>query len=95
MKDCWLVVMCFFDEKEELQWNQVVQQECPRIVIQEDESFVSKNSTSSPSTTTTSIPSSSSTSSLSSSPSPPPRKVKSLNEIYGYSNFSLMSHIEE
>jgi hypothetical protein len=66
----------------------------PIIVIQEDESFVSKNLTSSPSTTTTSIPSSSSTSSPASSPSPPPRKVNYLNEIYGYSNFGLMSQIE-
>jgi hypothetical protein len=71
-----------------------VKQESPIIVIQEDESFVSKNPTSSPSTTTTSIPSSSSTSSPASSPSPPPRKVKYLNEIYGYSNFGLMSQIE-
>ena len=67
-----------------------MKQESPIIVIQEDESFVSTNPTSSPSTTTTFTPSSSSTS----SPSTPPRKVKSLNEIYGYSNFGLMSHIE-
>jgi hypothetical protein len=67
-----------------------VQQEFPRIVIQEDESSVSTNPTNIPSSTTTSTTSSSSTTSLASSPSPPPRKVKSLNEIYGYSNFFLM-----
>lgn len=85
-----------FDEKEEWQWNHYVQQQTPSIFVQEDESFVSANPSSNQNTSKArSTPSSSTTSSHVSSPSPPPKRTKYLNEIYGYTNFALMSHIEE
>ena len=72
-----------------------MQQQTPSIVVQEDESFISANPSSNQNTSeATSTPSSSATSSLVSSPSPPPKRTKSLNEIYGYTNFALMSQIE-
>lgn len=39
-----------FDEKEETQWNQDVQLENPRIIVQEEKYFISKNLASSPNT---------------------------------------------
>jgi hypothetical protein len=84
MKYCWLVVMCYFDEKKEWKWNKGVQHENQRIIIHEDEFSISTNLNTSLSTThTTSNTSSSSTSIPISSPNSP-RNVKSLNEIYGY-----------
>jgi hypothetical protein len=73
------------------EWNNKAKE-----LLQEDESSIPTNPTSIPTTThTTSMPTSSSTSSPGPIPSLPPRKVKSLNDIYGYSNFFIMSHIEE
>ena len=72
-----------------------MQQQTPSIVVQEDDFFVSANPSSNQNTSeATYTPSSSATSNLVSSPSPPSKKTKSLNEIYGYTNFALMSQIE-
>lgn len=72
-----------------------MQQQSPSIVVQEDESSVSANPSSNQNTSkATSTPLSSSTSSPVSSPSPPQKKTKYLNDMYGCNNFAFMSQIE-